>query len=89
MNRPAAVGLLLAASLSLLPLMARTADAQEDVDEKPAYWQDNTNIGLALFQSVTLSPLPSLRTGLGPRLPSSLAEDGIEVRVNEDWARVL
>jgi len=44
---------------------------------------------LGLFQSVTLSPLPSLRSGLGPRLPSSLAEDGIEVRVNEDWARVL
>src|SRR5260221_9223195 len=89
MNRPPVVGLFLAAFLSALPFLARTADAQEDEDEKPAYWQDNTNIGLGLFQSVSLSPLPSLRSGLGPRLPSSLAEDGVEVRVNEDWARVL
>src|SRR5258708_34493819 len=89
MNRPPVVGLFLAAFLSALPFLARTADAQEDEDEKPAYWQDNPNLGLGLFQSVTLSPLPSVRSGLGPRLPSSLAEDGIRVRGNEAWARAL
>jgi hypothetical protein len=67
--------------------MPETAEARDDDD--PPYWQDNTNIGLGLFQSVSLSPLPSLRTGLGVRLPSSLLEDGIELHVNEDWARML
>jgi hypothetical protein len=44
---------------------------------------------LSPFQSVSLAPFPSLRPGFAPRLPTALAEDGFELHVNEDWARML
>jgi hypothetical protein len=89
MNRRAGAGIFAAVLLSLLAAVPRSAEAQDDASEQPLYWQGNPNIGLGLFQSVSLSPFASFRIGLGPHLPSSLAEDGIELRVNEDWARVL
>lgn len=86
MIRRTVAGVVAAAALSLLPALAA---AQEEPELAPVYWQGNPNVGLGVFQSVSLSPFASLRTGLGPRLPSSLVEDGVEFRVNEDWASVL
>ena len=86
MNGSSAAGILVAALSALFA--ARPAEAQED-KPKRLFWEAEENIGLGLFQSVSLSPIPSFRTGLGPRLPSSLQEGAIEFRVNEDWARVL
>jgi hypothetical protein len=88
MNRRVGAGLLAVVLLLLISAWPRAARAQDE-PEAPPYWQDNTNIGLGLFQSVSLAPFASLRIGLGPRLPSSLAEDGVELHVNEDWARML
>ncbi|MBV8880168.1 MAG: DUF3187 family protein [Planctomycetaceae bacterium] len=85
MKSSAAAAVLVAAALSTLPGLAL---AQEHEDE-PLYYQGHENIGLGLFQSVSLSPFASMRTGFGPRMPSSLAEDAVELRINEDWASML
>ncbi|HLY11603.1 MAG TPA: DUF3187 family protein [Planctomycetota bacterium] len=87
MNRPPGAGVLFAGCLILFAAVPRSAGAQDD--DEPEFWQGNVNIGLGLFQSVSLAPFPALRSGLGPRLPSSLLEDGFEFRVTEDWARML
>lgn len=85
MNRRTIAGVLVAAALSALPAAAL---AQED-EVAPVYYNGDENLGLGLFHSVSLAPFPSFRTGLGPRLPSSLAEGGVEFRVIQDWATVL
>ena len=54
---------LAAALFSLVPAFA----AAQDETPKRLFWEAEENIGLGLFQSVSLSPLPSLRSGLGPR----------------------
>src|SRR5436189_4950116 len=70
---------LAAALFSLVPAFA----AAQDETPKRLFWEAEENIGLGLFQSVSLSPLPSLRSGLGPRLPSSLQSGAFEFRINE------
>jgi hypothetical protein len=78
-------------STALLLLLSLTAHAlTQDSDEAaPGLWQQDKNLGLGLFPAVSMSPFQSLRTGLGPRLPSSIGEGRFELRVAEDWARVL
>ncbi len=61
----------------------------QEPQEPPGLWQRDENIGLGLFHTESLSPFPSLRTGFAPRMPSSIGEGEFELRVNEDWARVL
>jgi hypothetical protein len=72
----------------LLVLLLSIVPVQETQDP-PGLWQRDANLGLGLFHTESLSPFPSLRTGFGPRLPSSIGEGQFELRVNEDWARVL
>ena len=76
---------------ALLLLLALTAplSGQESDEEDPGLWLRDPNIGLGLFQANSMSPFQSLRSGMGPRLPSSIGEGHFELRINEDWARVL
>jgi len=76
-------------ALFLLLALSVPAPAQDSDEAAPGLWQQDENLGLGLFPAVSMSPFQSLRTGLGPRLPSSIAEGRFELRVNEDWARVL
>jgi hypothetical protein len=89
MNLRFGTGLLVAVSVCLGVAWPTAAVAQEEEEEPRHFWDSSPNIGLGLFQSVSLAPFSSFRLGFGPKLPSSLAEDGIEVRINEDWARML
>jgi hypothetical protein len=78
----------------LVPLLLSLATnasvpVQERPEDPPGLWQRDANLGLGLFQSASMSPIPSLRTGFAPRLPSSIAGGEFELRVNEDWATVL
>lgn len=85
MNHRLGAGMWVAALLSSLPAFA----SAQDEKPKRLFWEAEENIGLGLFQSVSLSTFPSLRSGLGPRLPSSLQSGAFEFRINEDWARML
>jgi len=72
----------------LLSTLTPPAFAQEEKPKNP-FWEGNENIGLGLFHSVSLAPFPSLRSGMVTRLPSSLAQNGLELRVTQDWATML
>src|SRR4051812_35592037 len=59
-------------ALLLLLSLADPAATQEPDEAAPGLWQRDENVGLGLFPAVSMSPFQSLRTGLGPRLPSSI-----------------
>jgi hypothetical protein len=88
MNRRTARVAFAAAALCLMASAAPAQEKQEEPDQ-PSVWSRDENIGLGLFGSVSMSPIPSFRTGMGPRLPSTLQAGEVDLRINEDWARVL
>lgn len=78
----------MAFALALCALLS-AADDDDAQDPPQNYWTEDENTGLGLFGYSSLSPFASLRTGLGPRQTSSMHAGDIELRINEDWARML
>jgi len=60
-----------------------------DEDDQPGLWFQEPNVGYGPFHYVSLSLVPSLRSGFETNFPSSMASGRFDLRVTESWVKVL
>src|SRR5436190_13976040 len=77
---------LVAACLALLPTIAWAGESSE---EETCFRVERPNVGLAPFDSVSLSPFSSLRPGFLPAMPTTLGGGCFEARLSQSWAKVI